>query len=263
MTTPVLPIANAAVLPDGVILPYVDHGDRDGVPVLMLHGYSDSCRSFEPILPHLPAGVRAIAVTQRGHGDASRPESGYGIRGLAADAIAVLDAIGLERAILLGHSLGSHVALRAALDAPERVAGLVLAGAYTTPSDVLYEFLGEVDALTDPVSREFAYEFQVSTLAQPIPEEWLELFVAETAKLPVRVWHGIAAAMRASHLDAELQRIAAPTLLLHGGRDELFVEPITGIAGARLIRYEHAGHALHWEEPERFAADVAAFALTR
>ena len=56
-------------------LPCVD-GGRGGVPVVMLHGVTDSWRSFEPVLPHLPDDIRAIAVTLRGHGDAPKPESG-------------------------------------------------------------------------------------------------------------------------------------------------------------------------------------------
>ena len=61
------------VLPTGVTLPYVEQGDPDGVPVILLHGVTDSWRSFEPVLPHLPPSIRAFALTQRGHGDADRP----------------------------------------------------------------------------------------------------------------------------------------------------------------------------------------------
>jgi non-heme chloroperoxidase len=60
-------------------LPYVEQGNPSGVPVVMLHGVTDSWRSFEPVLPRLPDDIRAVAVTQRGHGDAPKPESGYGI----------------------------------------------------------------------------------------------------------------------------------------------------------------------------------------
>ena len=58
-----------------VRLPYVEQGDPDGTPVLLLHGITDSQRSWEPVLPLLPESIRAIAVTMRGHGDAERPEA--------------------------------------------------------------------------------------------------------------------------------------------------------------------------------------------
>ena len=70
-------VVKAAELRGGLRIPYVEHGDRTGTPVLMLHGYTDSWRSFEPLLRHLPPGLRAIAPSQRGHGDAGRPAVGY------------------------------------------------------------------------------------------------------------------------------------------------------------------------------------------
>ena len=57
-------------------LPYVEQGDVTGVPVVMLHGVTDSWRSFEHVLPHLPADIRPISLTQRGHGDAPKTDSG-------------------------------------------------------------------------------------------------------------------------------------------------------------------------------------------
>ncbi len=66
-----LPTIDRAVLPTGVTLPYAVSGDPAGIPVLMLHGLSDSWRSFEGVLPYLPPGIRAYALSQRGHGDAT------------------------------------------------------------------------------------------------------------------------------------------------------------------------------------------------
>jgi pimeloyl-ACP methyl ester carboxylesterase len=67
----------AVTLPGGLTLPYVEHGDPAGVPVVLLHGYSDPWRSWELLLPELPDSPHAFAVTQRGHGDADRPAVGY------------------------------------------------------------------------------------------------------------------------------------------------------------------------------------------
>ena len=118
-----------------VRLPVIEHGDPDGVPVVLLHGLSDSGRSFEPLLPHLPPSLRVLAMTLRGHGDAPKPEDGYGAEQMAADVVAILDDADVDRAVVAGHSMGSIIATRLALDAPERVAGLVLMGAKPTFDD--------------------------------------------------------------------------------------------------------------------------------
>src|SRR5215207_8668876 len=80
-----VPNVKSVKLPSGVELPYIEQGDPSSVPVLFLHGYTDSWRSFEGVLPHLPRSIRAVAVTQRGHGDADRPFTGYDPRDFAAD----------------------------------------------------------------------------------------------------------------------------------------------------------------------------------
>src|SRR3712207_4230490 len=98
-------VIESVELPNGVKLPYVEQGDPSGVPVVLLHGVTDSWRSFEPVLPHLPASIHAYALTQRGHGDAERPASGYRPQDLAADVAAFMDALGLESAVIVGHSM--------------------------------------------------------------------------------------------------------------------------------------------------------------
>src|SRR5690242_19231314 len=96
----------ALSLRGGLRLPCAQFGDAGGMPVLLLHGYTDSWRSFELVLPHLLCGIRAVVPTQRGHGDAGRPECAYTPADFAADASAVLDALGIERAVVVGHSMG-------------------------------------------------------------------------------------------------------------------------------------------------------------
>jgi non-heme chloroperoxidase len=102
----------------GPKLEYVEQGDRSGVPLVLLHGYTDSWRSFEPVLPHLPSDVRAFALTQRGHGDAARPAHRYGPPDFAADVARFMDRLGIGAAVIAGHSMGASVAQRFALDHP-------------------------------------------------------------------------------------------------------------------------------------------------
>jgi non-heme chloroperoxidase len=182
--------------------------------------------------------------------------------------VAFLDATGVERALLAGHSHGATIARRVAADHPDRVLGCVLAGAFSPLREqpVLAALLDEFRELGDPVAPAYAREWQESTLANPVPEPFLEMVVSETCKVPVRVWD---AAMRGL-LDerAEPQPvIAAPTPLAWGEHDAMVArgdqdDLLGAIPGSRLLVYEGAGHALHWEQPARFGADVAAFAET-
>ncbi|MGH3995042.1 MAG: alpha/beta fold hydrolase, partial [Pseudonocardiaceae bacterium] len=86
------PLIKSAALPNGLKLPYVEQGDPSGVPVVLLHAFADSWRSFERVLAYLPRSIHAFAVTQRGHGEAGRPASGYGVDEFAVDVVAFMDA---------------------------------------------------------------------------------------------------------------------------------------------------------------------------
>ena len=253
-------------LPTGVTLPYAESGAPDGTPVIFLHGVIDSWRSFAAVLPHLPESIRAFALTQRGHGEATRPAGAYRMLDFAADVAAFIDALGLGAVVLVGHSMGATVAQRVAIEYPERTRGLVLIGSFASFSDNpgLVEFHQSTIAnLRDPIDPAIVREFQESTLAAPIAREFLELMIAEGMKPPAHVWLGAFAGMLADeHLD-RLARIAVPTLLVWGERD-VFVPSSdqdrlrAAITGARLAVYRDAGHAVHWEAPARVAADIAA-----
>ena len=127
-----MPVVKSVQLAGRVRLEYVEQGDPAGVPVVMLHGATDSWHSFEPVLPHLPEPIRAFALTQRGHGDADRPVSGYRTRDFAADVAAFADALGLGPVVIVGHSMGSTNAKRFAIDHRMRTRGLVLIGAFAS-----------------------------------------------------------------------------------------------------------------------------------
>lgn len=254
----------SAELSTGVRLPYVDHGDQSGRPVVMLHGLSDSWRSFEGVLPHLPSSIRALAVTLRGHGDATRPE-GYALHDVGDDVVALLDELGIESAVIMGHSMGTIVAERIAIDHPDRVDGLVLMGARPTfavpDMDELHE---AVSMLTDPVDPGFIREFQESTIVRPVAPGLVDMVVAESSKLPARVWQRLMRDTVLVDFSAELGSIAAPTLIVAGERDD-FAPPEaaealrSAIPGARLVSYAAAGHAMHWEDPARVAAEMTSF----
>ncbi len=100
----------------------------DGDPVVLVHGFPELAYSWRHQLPALAdAGLRAIAYDQRGYGGSSKPEAieAYALTTLVADLIGLLDALGIERAALVGHDWGSIVVWTAALMHPERVSSVV------------------------------------------------------------------------------------------------------------------------------------------
>ncbi len=122
-----------------------------------------------------------------------------------------------------------------------------------------------VVGLEDPIDRTIAREFQESTLAGPISAEFLETVIAESLKVPARVWRDLFAGLLEDEHVARLDSIEAPTLLIWGDQDAFLPESdqetlLATIAGSRLETYRGTGHAVHWEEPARFAADLVGFA---
>jgi lipase len=95
-------------------------------PVLALHGITAQHRAFNAFARHLGPSRVVVGVDLRGRGDSGKPESGYGLEAHASDVIRVLDHLGLQRAVIVGHSMGGFVALEAALSCPERVRALCL-----------------------------------------------------------------------------------------------------------------------------------------
>ena len=257
----------SVALPNGTTLTYVEQGAPSGVPLILLHGYTDSWRSFEPLLMHLPPSFHVYAPTQRGHGDSDRPAVGYAARDFAGDLKAFMDELGLKRAVIAGHSLGAQVAQRFAIDHPRRVLALVLIGGFATlgDSEVVEELWASVvSRLRDPVDPDFVRAFQESTLAARVPPAFLDTVVAESLKVPARVWRAALEGQRRTDLTGELARIDAPTLILWGGRDEISPRSAqyvlaTSIPDADFLLYNGAGHAVHWEQPRRVATDLRTF----
>jgi non-heme chloroperoxidase len=252
-------------LATGPQLHYAEQGDAHGQAVLFLHGWPDSWFSFSRVLANLPQRYHAFALDQRGFGDSERPDGGYGIDDLASDAVAFLDTVAVKRVTVVGHSLGSFIARRVAVAHPERVARLVLIDSgVSAVNHVTRDVRATLRELGDPVPTEFARGFQASTAYVPLPEEFFERIVAESLKLPGRVWREVFEGLFAFDDVEDLGRIAAPSLVLWGERDELFPREdqehlASAIPNARLTIYPETGHCPNWERPERVAADLDAF----
>ena len=261
------PMVSTVTLDGGLHLSYAEQGDRSGPGLVLLPGPTDSWLSYEAVLHHLPLSIRTVAVSQRGHGDSDKPASGYRVEDFASDVAPLLDSLGIERAVLVGHSGSCLVARRVAIDRPERVAGLVLEASPTTlhGNAGLTEFVDSVvSGLEDPISPDFARSLIVDTSSASVEPETLDRLVSELLKVPARVWREMFTGLVQYDDMVELDVITTPTLLVWGDADGLVDRTMQDtLAGSLrrsdLVVYPGVGHTPRWENPTRFASDVAAF----
>ena len=234
------------------------------MPVVLLHAWGESWHSFDRLLPLLPPTIHAVAMGQRGHGDADKPAAGYSLADVAADVTAFMDAVGASPAVLVGSSSGGYVAQQVAITSPHRVAGLVLVG---SPRSLLGRpsFADEVDRLIDPVDAAWVRKFLAwFPLFHPVPPWYLAGRVRDGARMPADVWRKTLSGLITARPPTEAATIAAPTLIVWGARDDLLTYEhqqalAAAIPASQLVVYEDTGHLVLWEQPERVASDLTAF----
>ncbi|MBP1744510.1 MAG: tropinesterase [Firmicutes bacterium] len=248
-------------------LQYAEKGKKEGVALILLHGFGDSWKTFGLLLPHIPDSIRAIALTMRGHGDSDKPEKGYRTRDFEEDLLLFMDALRIEKAVIAGASSGGFTARSFALHNPQRTLGLVLIGA---PAELRNNKMArsvwesEISKLTDPIGPEFLKMFAGTAVSDRIPKEFLESMTLENLKVPARVWKESNLGFFEEEFPGELNKIDVPALILWGGKDNVAdrvsqVLLSQAIPGSKLVVYEGAGHLLYWDEPSSVAADMAAF----
>jgi len=254
-------------LASGLKLSYTERGDGADQCVLLLPGPTDSPRSYLPVLDFLPHEIRAVAASQRGHGDSDKPDSGYAVEDFAADVVPLLDALGIERAVVTGHSGSCLAARRVALDHPDRVSGLILEASPTTLRDneQLLAFVETVVSdLDDPITPDFARSFIADTSSVKVAPHVVDVLVEEVLKVPAHVWRQTFAGLLEYDDTTELSLIEAPTLLIWGDADTLVSRDMQdqlarSIRHAELLVYPEVGHTPRWEDPVRFSGDLVAF----
>ena len=251
-----------------VQIQYVVDGPRNAPPIIFLHGYTDSSHSWSAVTPHLAGDYRTYALDQRGHGESEKPQyGGYSMTHYADDVIAFMDKRSIDKAVLVGHSMGSLIAHRVAALHPQRVSHLVLIGSATggTNNEVLEFVWNEIVGLPsfeDPVDPDFIRDWQ--TGPNPVDPVFFEKVLEETAKVPARVWKDALLGLLTDDHSAFLNKIVAPTLIVWGTQDGIFFEADQDALRAALpdavfTPYDGAGHNTHWEEPQRFADDLRAW----
>jgi pimeloyl-ACP methyl ester carboxylesterase len=258
----------AVRISSGITLSYAGWSGPEPTLVL-LPGPTDSWRSYRQVLELLPPSFGVVAVSQRGHGDSDKPRTGYRVEDFASDVLPFLDALDVQQTVIVGHSGSCLVARRVALDHADRVAGLVLEASPTTlkGNAALDRFVDTtLSTMTDPIDSNLARSFIADTSSDDLPASLLDELTTELLKVPATVWKQTFAGLQVYDDTAELERINVPALLAWGSVDGLVTRSMQAdlaarIPGAKLRIYEGMGHTPRWEDPNRFATDVADFVM--
>jgi pimeloyl-ACP methyl ester carboxylesterase len=257
-------LKRTAVLPNGIRLAYFELGDVKGLPVLLLHGFTDSARSWSLIAPYLATGFRLVAPDLRGHGHSDKPEGCYTIPEMAHDVRLLIEELDFAPTNVVGHSLGGRLAQAVAERWPRIVGKIVLMSTSAVPRERRSWLWENIQALRDPIDPESAFIREWCSGVMPVDESFLTHVRRESAAVPSRIWYSIHYEQIAYDPSPLLQDISATTLILHGEQDSIATAEHQAhlkeaIVGAAFISLPGHGHNMHWEDPERVAGLIRTF----
>ncbi|WP_336048769.1 alpha/beta fold hydrolase [Streptomyces sp. CA2R101] len=216
-----------------VQLAYRVWGEEDAPPAVLLHCLGEDGEDWRGVVGRLAGTHRVYAPDQRGHGRSDWPGA-YGFERWRDDAIGFLEALGLERVALIGHSLGAVAALLLAADRPELVDRLVL------------------EEVPVPLPAEPPQEVPEQPAGPQAFDRHAEAAVVAERNAPDPAWWDAPA------------KVTAPTLVIGGGESshipqDHLADLVERIPDARLVTVEGAGHLVHEERPGEFLAAVTSF----
>ena len=278
-------IEKRAVLIDGLEVCYRiggDASDRRRPVLLLIHGMAGSSATWREVMPALSRFCTVIAPDLLGHGDSAKPATEYSLEGYASGLRDLLSALRIERATIIGQSLGGGIAMQLAYQHPECCERLVLVGSGGLGEEVSWilrlltlpgaerimplVFLGPVRDLGNLISLKLR---DLGVHAPHAAEEWrgyVSLTDPDKRHAFARILNSVVgpggqtvSAHDRLHLAAHI-----PTLIVWGHRDRII--PVAhafaakqALPGSHLEIFEHSGHFPHTEEPERFVEVLSNF----
>ncbi len=243
-----------------------------GPPLLLLHGGVSDGREWRPQMARLAAEYDVVAWDAPGCGGSEDPPPEFRLPDFAAAAAGLVRALGLVRPHLLGISFGAGLALEVYRRHPALPRALVLASAYAgwagslPPGEVAARLASALEQAARP-PVEWAREWLAGLLPSDVPRADAAELLRITLDARPAGMRAMALAFAEADLRDVLPRIAVPTLLLHGERDDraplsVAHELHATIPGSTLVVMSGVGHASNVEAPERFAEEVRAFLRT-
>ncbi|MCA1834566.1 MAG: alpha/beta fold hydrolase [Actinomycetota bacterium] len=256
-------------------MPIVRSGDADinyntsgqGIPVLLIMGLAADSAMWIMQVPALEAaGYQVITLDNRGVGASSSPPGPYTMETMAADALAVLDVLGIEKAHVVGVSMGGAIAQELALKAPERIRSLTLVSTWAETNEYTRRLDDLGRLILDNLGREALIRASMFWLFTP------KLFIENPAMVDMIEQMAVAmqgneaafinqtAAVREHHLIDRLHEIAAPTLIVVGRRDILVPPELSERIAERIpnsvLTILDGGHAFTFEHADQFNAEL-------
>jgi pimeloyl-ACP methyl ester carboxylesterase len=231
--------------------------DASGVPLLLVHGAGGTHATWPETLRRLP-GRRVLTVDLPGHGSSPLPGE-RSVPDYVRRLVELLDALGIERVAVGGHSMGGAIALGLALEAPERVAGLLLVGTGAR----LRIAPAILQASADPArAREVADAVAAVSFGAAAPPGLREAYAAGIAGVAPGVLHGDFTACDTFDVMARLAEVRAPSRLVVGEEDRLTPPKYAaflraGLPGEGLLTVPGAGHMVTWEAPGAVTSEGA------
>jgi 3-oxoadipate enol-lactonase len=243
---------------DGAAFNVVDEGNSDAPPIMLAHALGCDHAMWDWQLPSLLRRYRVIRYDVRGHGGSASPRGPYSLETLGLDAVAILDALGIERAHWLGLSMGGVIGEWLLTHAPQRVGRAILANtaAYLGPP-------GAWDARINAVMENGVGAIAPSVIERWFTKEFCEREPQTVARIyetlrssPADGYVACAAALRDMDLRDEIRHVRAPVLVIVGRRDpstppEFGAQIARAIQSARLVTLE-AAHLSNIEAAEAF-----------
>ncbi len=239
-----MPLAQIA----GQNIYYIEHG-KQGTPIVFVHGAGASHLVWGLQVRALGEVARAVALDLPGHGR-SDPPGRTSVDAYRDVVLGLLDALGFERAVIVGHSMGGAIAQTLALSHPDRVAGLSLVGTGAR--------LRVLPAILDGVLNDFeniAGLVVEYSYAPDLDPEFRKRAEDEFRACPAAVTHGDFSACNQFDAMTRLAEIRAPALVVCGREDRLTptkysVYLATNLPHAYLVLIDHAGHSVMIEQPD-------------
>ncbi|MBY6092578.1 alpha/beta fold hydrolase [Maritimibacter alkaliphilus] len=254
---------NLSVVVDGARVVY-DRNDHDGRPVIFVHGgFGSSSELWHLTMDSLPEGICGYAINNFLRSDA--PPEGYTIEALATRVAHFAQALGLEKPVIVGHSMGGVVCQTAAIRYPEIIGGAVLIGTGPTMRNhITGQALLEQMRAANGISEELMRSISAKWFYKEPPEGFFDAYVARAMTAPMDAVIEVQASLLETDLVDELPKLVAPTLVLHptedSGRPLEHAELLmAGIPDARLHIFEDCGHSPMLEAKDEFDTVFHAF----
>ena len=264
-------------LSNGVNVHLRDEGDPDAPPIVLVHGHTEDLHAWNHIVKNLVESFRVIRFDLRRHGlTGPAPDNDYRIENYVSDLSMVVDHIGIDRFVLVGHSMGGRISAKYALEKPERVNNLVLVSASGAPAKEDRSPPMALRAMKNPFGRFLIRRIWSRSMAKKSLEDMVFDGSSITDEEIDRMWDfsiypGNMDAMFQEFREtwdaldpADIKEIATNTLLIWGKEDSICPESMgiwydSHLPNSTMVVIPNIGHNPHFECPDRCSDEISSW----